>query len=236
MPILPKDISSKISYHFPFKLRQMTLVIFPVGTPGYQPGRPEARLTDLDLHVFQSKAALVTFLDQSNIPISAHDWLHGHFDVKFAQQQTALCAFHQNKFAHVVWASTSAEAGRRLIWDPPVELNWETSSILSAAYTPDEFRGQKIFPFMLSEAVQYVQRLGFQNAYGAHGSDNIASKKGLQKVNGQKIATCLRARIKIPKVRVISLAVLTWGQRQDGSRWYRRKFREQPDLHYRPLE
>ncbi|MBN1668942.1 MAG: hypothetical protein JW862_17755 [Anaerolineales bacterium] len=235
MPLLPENISKKISYHFPFKMKRMTLVLFPVGTSGYQLGRPAARLADLVVEAFQNRAECVTYLERENIQISAHDWLFGHFEEKFAQQQTALCAFHQNRLAHVVWASASAEAGRRLTWDPPVVLNWETSSILSAAYTPDEFRGQRIFPFMLSEAAQYVQQLGFQNAYGAYGSDNIASKKGLQKVNGQKIATCLRARIKIPKVRVISLAVLTWGQRSDGSRWYRRKFHELPDLHYIPL-
>jgi hypothetical protein len=209
----------------------MKLVIWPIGDQDYEILRPSCELHDMSVHIYTDRQDLEQLGTERGHQISEVDWLQGNFETKLGQHQTAVCSFSGGQLAHVIWAAIGPEAGERLLWDPPVELNWSRSTILSGAYTPPKFRGRGAFPFTVAEGLRHLKTLGFTRAYTAFHWKNDASKRGLRKSGALLAANCYRLRLRLPGRGIRYIPVLAYGFRSGSSRgWYRRQYTDRQEI------
>jgi hypothetical protein len=209
----------------PLQFKSMNLVIWPIGDQDYEIARPDCGLEDMSIHICPGRQDLERLSTEGGYRLSDDDWIQGNFGTKLEQCQTAICGFSGRHLAHVIWASVGAEAAKGLLWDPPLELNWSRSTILSGAYTPMCFRGRGAFPFTVSEGLRHLKALGFTRAYTAFHWKNEASRKGLKKAGALFAATCVRMRLRLPGQGVRYVPVLAHGfSPVSHRRWYRRQY------------
>ncbi len=219
------NLIRKSRWLVPLQFKSMSLVIWPIGDQDYKLAHPSCGLEDMSIHICPRKKDLESLNTDNAYRISSDDWIQGHFDSKLEQGQTAICGFSGEDLAHVIWAAVGAEAGQKLVWDPPLELDWNHSTVLSGAYTPPIFRGKGAFPYTATEGLKYLKALGLTRAYTAFHWKNSASKRGLHKANALLAATCYRMRIRFPGQGVRYIPLLAYGCKPDSdSKWYRRQF------------
>lgn len=231
-----RNLIRKARWLIPLQFKSMNLVIWPIGDPDYESAHPDCTLEQMEIHICPSRERLDSLTIGNAFHISDDDWVQGHFDSKFEVGQLAICGFSEGHLAHVIWAAVGAEAGRKLVWDPPLKLDWSRSSVLSGAYTPATFRGQGAYPFIVTEGLRYLRSLGLAKAYTAFHWKNTASRRGLQKANALLAATCWRMRLRFPGRGVRYIPLLAYGRKPDSdSRWYRRQFTDQLDIMPEPI-
>ena len=222
-----RSLIHKGRWAIPVQFKSMSLVIWPIGNEDYKLAHPSCDLEQMSIHIVPNRRDLVSLSTNSGYRISDDDWIYGHFDTKLEQSQTAICGFSGGHLAHVIWAALGAEAGQRLVWDPPLELNWNHSTVLSGAYTPPKYRGKGAFPFTVTEGLRYLKALGLTKAYTAFHWKNDASRRALQKANALFAAHCFRMRLRFPRRGVRYIPLLAYGYRAGtGGKWYRRQFTE----------
>jgi hypothetical protein len=205
------------------QLKTMQLVVWPVERPDYILARPLPLIDNVKLHILPDLEALKEKVACREFYISTIDWINGSFDFKFQHKQTAFVAIHDKIFAGVAWAAVGEEAAENLVFDPPITLNWRTSSIISGAYTPPAFRGKQLYPFILGEMINHLKSEGFKRIYGSYHKSNVPSRKGLEKVNALCAAICFRIRVGMVKNRKY-IPLLSLAREKNGKRLYKRKF------------
>jgi RimJ/RimL family protein N-acetyltransferase len=227
----------RLGRYLPVQFKTMYILLWPTGQPGYEPPAQSCALDDVALHICHNREEIEALCAENNWRISDTDWLHGHFEDKLRERQTAILAFAQGELAHVVWAVVGKEAGKRFTWDPPISLDWERSAVLVSAYTPPRYRGKGLYPYAMAAGIRFLQEMGMTNVYGGVHHTNVASVRGLQKLDALLAAECFRIRLGYHRYGVVYIALLTWGYRPNlSSRWFRRKFSDSIPLGAIPLE
>jgi hypothetical protein len=215
----------------------MAIVVWPIGDPGYEFASPSSTLGDVAVHVCPNQTYLEELSSRNGYRLLEEDWVQGRFSAKFAQNQTAVCAFAQRNLVHVIWAAIGSEAGKRLLNDPPLNLDWSRSSILSGAYTPPAFRGKRVFPATLIEGLKHLRAQGLTHVYASVHRKNSASLKGMAKASGFQAATCFRVRLYLPGRGIKYIPLLTYGYKPSSNgRWYRCEFTDRQSVKCVPIE
>jgi len=232
-----QGLFSKLIRMRPIQFKSMNVVVWPIGTPGYEFSNPQPEADYAAAHLCPEGEYLEALASEYGYHISDEVWEEGHFDRKFGELQTAICGFVDGHLGHVIWAAIGPLAGERLVFDPPLKLDWTRSCILSGAYTPPEFRGRGLYPFVMNEALKMLLADGITNVYGSFHYKNIPSQKGLQKAHALHAATCFRARLMVPGCTTRYVPWLTYGYKPNSrGRWFRRQLSDQMKIQPVPLE
>jgi len=230
------SFKTRIGRFVPLQFKSMNLVVWPLGDPEYELADPGCSLEAATIHICPNRRAIDNLCSRNHCQFSEEDWQQGHFEEKLEQYQTAILAFSDGQFAHVIWAVVGDKAGKKFVWDPPVKLDWSQSAVLVGAYTPPAFRGKGLYPHAMYEGLRRLRSQGITNVFGAFHKTNIPSKRGLQKTNAFLAATCFRMRIGYHRFGVKYIPLLSYGARAGtGGRWYRRQFTDQIDIEPLPI-
>jgi len=115
---------------------------------------------------------------------------HAQFYDRFGIDECYL-AFCRGKIAHIAWIYFPEQAKRH---PTPFRILSSDEVAIANCVTLPEFRGQGIYPVVVANLLQKLQKQSYRRCYMYIEKDNIASQRGVSKIGFKPVGKTWRLR------------------------------------------
>jgi ribosomal protein S18 acetylase RimI-like enzyme len=146
---------------------------------------PKIDMNSVDLRVISCKEEFEGLL-RKGYRLEA-PFQRGVFMKRIEGGQIAFCVFIAGTLAHVSWVITRVKDGKKVRIHPPLLLDYNQAAYIWYSVTSPRFRGNNLFPYILSVINRQLQREGIKESMMAVLKDNKASLSGVKKAGFRTI-------------------------------------------------